>query len=340
MNAPWLSPLEPPSRKPMSQPIERAIPALGAMPRAELGAFPSPVQEVNGLPRGKSLWLKRDDLVLPPLPGNKVRALEYLLAGVRRGDTVVTIGGEGSTHVLATAVLTAQLGGRAIAHRWPHEMGDAGRLVQPMAAMHGAEVFAASSIVTAAIAAKWRGMRRGARYIPLGGSTPLGIIGNVNAALELVEQIRAGMLPQPARVIVPMGSGGTAAGLLLGFALSGMRIPVVAARCGPRVGSNRLNVIRLARSTARFLRRQTGTRIPAVDPSLISVYHDAYGGAYGRPNPEADRAARDLARLHGPLLDATYGAKALLAALAIAGAPPLLLWVTFDSRLIASPLSQ
>ena len=64
--------------------------------------------------------------------------------------------------------------------------------------------------------------RAPSRYIPLGGSTALGTLGHVNAALELADQVEAGELPLPGRVVVPLGSGGTAAGLALGFAMAGL----------------------------------------------------------------------------------------------------------------------
>ena len=61
-----------------------------------------------------------------------MRALEFLLGDVRPGDTVLTLGGEGSTHVLATATHAARLGARTLAVRWPHDMSPmAHRVVRP-----------------------------------------------------------------------------------------------------------------------------------------------------------------------------------------------------------------
>ena len=58
---------------------------------------------------------------------------------------------------------------------------------------------------------------------PTGGTSALGTIGYVNAGLELADQVRAGALPEPAAIFVPLGSGGTVAGLLLGLRLAGLR---------------------------------------------------------------------------------------------------------------------
>src|SRR5437762_13904849 len=70
-------------------------PALAdALPRIDLGVRETPVEQwtIDGI----SLLAKRDDLSAPLLGGNKVRALELLLAGVGPGDTVLTVGPTGS----------------------------------------------------------------------------------------------------------------------------------------------------------------------------------------------------------------------------------------------------
>ncbi|MGH7720933.1 MAG: 1-aminocyclopropane-1-carboxylate deaminase/D-cysteine desulfhydrase, partial [Gemmatimonadaceae bacterium] len=83
-------------------PLVARFPALERIPRVSLGSFPSPVERYV-ITSGSELWIKRDDLNAPAFGGNKVRSLEYLLARVRPGDAVLTIGGVGSTHVLTTA---------------------------------------------------------------------------------------------------------------------------------------------------------------------------------------------------------------------------------------------
>ncbi|MDB4890014.1 MAG: D-cysteine desulfhydrase, partial [Gemmatimonadetes bacterium] len=70
---------------------------------------------------GVSLLAKRDDLSAPLLGGNKVRALELLLAGVAAGDTVLTVGASGSTHALAVAEYARSLGAECEVITWPQE---------------------------------------------------------------------------------------------------------------------------------------------------------------------------------------------------------------------------
>ncbi|MGH7718144.1 MAG: pyridoxal-phosphate dependent enzyme, partial [Gemmatimonadaceae bacterium] len=173
----------------------------------------------------------------------------------------------------------------------------------------------------------------GVHWVPFGGTSPLGALGHVNAALELAAQVRAGLLPAPARVVVPLGTGGTAAGLALGFRIAGLSLVLECARVGPRIATHRTWVLRLARKTAALIERVTGERLPAVPAGMVRVTHDVYGGAYGRPFPAGTAAAAQLEQAIGARLDATYSAKALAAAV-MRMEERTLFWLTFDGRWI------
>ena len=319
-------------------PLLERFPGLARIPRAELTTVPTPVEPLLDAAPGGTLWLKRDDLSSAGVGGNKVRALEFLLGRVRPGDRVLTIGGEGSTHVLATAYHASRLGASTEAIRWHHDMNDVARIVAGRARALCMQVTTTRSIVGAAIRVAWRrSTDRRVHWIPMGGSSPLGTLGHVNAALELACQIRDGLLPTPRQVVVPLGTGGTAAGLALGFAIAGLPVTVVAARIGPRIGANETRVRRLARATAAFMERSGAQRIPALGTDSVKVVHDVYGGAYGRALPAATDAARRLEGWRGIALDATYSAKAFAAAIALhrSSEVPTLFWLTFDGRVLA-----
>ena len=111
-------------------------------------------------------------------------------------------------------------------------------------------------------------------------------------------------------MIVPMGTGGTAAGLTLGFEIAGLDIEVVGVRTGPRMFANKRAVLSLAARTSRLIGTISGERMPAIDRNRLRVIHSAYGGAYGRPVEGAARAAADLHEAMGITLDDTYSAKA------------------------------
>jgi D-cysteine desulfhydrase len=303
---------------------------LSVIPRVPIGRFPTPVEPLAAL--APSLWIKRDDLGATPLGGNKVRALEFLLAGVRPGGRVVTVGSAGSTHALAVATYGSLLGAKVFVGRWRQVMNETAAGVAALIerAAHETRLFRSP-----AGAYLWAWQRaQGATWIAAGGSTPLGVLGHVNAGLELVEQIERGEIPTPGMVVVPLGTGGTAAGLALAFAIAGLDVRVIAVRVVPRIIGRRRRVLRLARRTAALIERTTGVALPAVRRDAVHVAHEAYGGAYGRETAAARSAATRLADATGVRLDGTYSAKAFEVALRLASRDPVLFWLTFDSRLL------
>jgi len=315
-------------------PLVRRYPALASVPRIPLGDYPTPVESLRFPELEAPLWIKRDDLASAVLGGNKVRALEYLLAGVHPGDVLLTGGGEGSTHVLATAVHASRLQARVHAVRWRHEMHSVSEDVARRSLRECAVVETSATPLGGIVRTLLRRMTLRARWIPFGGTSARGILGHVNAALELADQVEAGELPSPTRVVVPLGTGGTAAGLALGFAAAGMSTEVVGARVVPRIATGRARVLLRARATARWIRRSTGVTLPGVRADAVRVVHDAYGGAYGRLSPLAAEAAASMERVSGMRLDATYSAKAFAVALRVAraGDGVTLFWSTFDAR--------
>jgi D-cysteine desulfhydrase len=314
-------------------PIFERYPALARLPRAKLGVFPSPVARVTGFGDRRDLWIKRDDRDAPSYGGNKVRALEFLLGEVRAGDTLLTMGGEGSTHVLVTAAMGARLGARTVAIRWPHDMNPAALRTSGRAAALCSHVRTTRGPVSALLLSLFARRASDVRWIPPGGTSALGMLGHVNAGIELAEQVARGELPIPSRVVVPFGTGGTAAGLALGFAIADLPTRVVAARVVPRIVANRRRLLSLTRSCARLIAHLDGNFVPSVDPSRIQVVNDVYGGAYGRPLPAASAAAAALDAASGILLDDSYSAKAFLAALHTPHEEPVLFWLTFAGRL-------
>lgn len=317
------------------------FPALARVPRVPLATHHTPVQASSA---GRMLWVKRDDLSGTVLGGNKVRALEFLLAGVRAGDEVLTVGGTGSTHALATAVYARTLGARVHVLRWPQEMNDASRAVDARLREAADEVTDTWSPVSAYARVLVRRLAsRVARrapplhWIPAGGSTPLGVLGHVSAALELAEQVRRGELPVPERIVVPLGSGGTVAGLWLGLAIAGLPAQVIAVRVVPRIVANARRVQRLAEDAARLIERESGERVARPDVARLVVRAEFYGGAYGRETAAGREAAACFAAAHGAgalagRVDGTYSAKAFAAALTACDDRPTVFWLTFDGR--------
>jgi D-cysteine desulfhydrase len=316
-------------------PLFRRFPSLSVIPRVALGRYPTPIEPIAAL--SPSLWIKRDDLGGSLFGGNKVRALEFLLAGVRPGGRVVTVGSAGSTHALAVATYASALGARTIVGRWRQEMNETAVRVAAKIERTADETRVFPAPPGAYL---WAWQRAdGATWIAAGGSSPLGILGHVNAGLELVEQIQAGAAPAPTTVVVPLGTGGTAAGLALAFAIAEMEVRVVGVRVVPWVVGRRGRVLRLARRTAALIERTAGVAIPAVRRDAVVVSQEAYGGKYGRETPTARAAAVRLSdATDGTVrLDPTYSAKAFEVALRLASRDRVMFWLTFDPRFLDSP---
>jgi D-cysteine desulfhydrase len=322
--------------KTLSSALIRRFPALADVPRVGLIKAPTPVAPLASI--SPSLWIKRDDLSADPLGGNKVRALEYLLASVKAGDRVVTVGSAGSTHALAVAVYGRQLGARVRVGRWRQTMNPTAGLVAERVAATAERAPTFRSPAEAYVWA-WLERLRGApaHWIAAGGSTPLGVLGHVNAGLELIEQIDAGQMPSPRYVAVPLGTGGTAAGLALAFAIARREIVVVGVRVVPRIVGRRARVMRLAHVTARLIEERTGERLPRVGDDALRVVHEAYGGSYGMETGESRAAAMRLDDASGVQLDASYSAKGFQVALDLAEDAPTLFWLTFDPRTLPAP---
>jgi len=281
-----------------------------------LGAWPTPLDAAPALGRAigaDALWLKREDRS----GGNKVRGLEFLLAGAAPNAVFVTVGGTGSTHCLATARHARRLGHRIVLAQFPQPDTDASRAVAAATAQTADLVIRAGSSLGLpwALFRAWVQARRlGApRWIPGGGAHPRAVLGHALAALELETQLDA----PPDTIVVPLGTGGTAAGIALGVAWMAWPTQVVAVRVAPRLVANRWRITRLAHRAAQLL----GTRTPRLRVKVV----DGLGAGYGHPTPAGERA-RALAADHGLTLDPTYGAKAFAA---IPAKQRVVFWNTF-----------
>ena len=164
---------------------------------------------------------------------------------------------------------------------------------------------------------------------------PLGCVGYVEAAGELRDQIDAGELPAPSHVIVPLGSGGTAAGLAAGIKLFGLRCRLVCVLVNDVIRVDATTVARLARRTLRLLGRH-GVDVDGLDvtPADVAVERDWLGRGYGHGTAEAERAMDLLAKREGVTLEPVYTGKAMAALLELNrrsafGDGPVLYWHTY-----------
>jgi D-cysteine desulfhydrase len=311
-----------------------------------LAVAPTPVEPLERLSTdlGLSLWIKRDDLSSPWFGGNKARKLEFLLPeAIRHGArAIASVGGCGSNHLAATATFARQLGLATIGLVFAQPDNAAVRSNQAVFKSCGTTLLHADG--ARLLGETWRLIRdrrdlKPVYTIPGGGSCALGCLGMVNAAFELDAQIRAGLLPEPDRLFVPLGSCGTAAGLALGLALCGRRTRISAVRVVHPCIANRWRLRRLAGKTARLLG-------PGAEPHGIAHNIDLetgwLGRGYGHATAQSDEAIGRFLDREGIRLDPTYTAKAAAALLAKARAAQTrgqvwLFWLTCPVQPIPLP---
>lgn len=327
--------------------LVRRFPAIHpGLRRHPLCALPTPVIALERLAAARGLgpvWMKRDDLSCALYGGNKPRKLEWLLgaAQARGRRAVITFGGIGTHHGLATAICAHDAGLRTILVLLPQPVTEHVRRTLLLHHAYGAELHLAESvggIVARSLHRLWQGWRAGEppAIVPTGGTSALGAVGYVNAACELADQIHAGLLPEPAAIVVAVGSGGTLAGLQLGLRLAGLRSRVVGVLVTDILPPSPRRLAGLAGGALRRLRRVAPSmpEVP-VRAEEVAVERGFLGAGYGAVSDAGLAAQRLLSETEGIALETTYTAKAMAALLALAEQPPyrgqpLLFWNTYS----------
>jgi 1-aminocyclopropane-1-carboxylate deaminase/D-cysteine desulfhydrase-like pyridoxal-dependent ACC family enzyme len=320
----------------------RAFPDLvSRVPWMPLAHAPTAVEPcdaiVDYLGRG-GVFQKRDDRVSPLSGGNKVRRFEYLLADAERKGAreLVTVGGLASTQVMATVLFGRAYGFEVTAVLFDQPVTSFARKAILTSAAAGAHLIRGGGYPSTAWRT-WRAYRRTERpyFIPPGASTPVANLGYVDAALELGEQVERGECPRPDFVVLPSGSGGTLAGLAIGFAILGWPTTVIGVRITDRIACNRVTIGHLIRSSTRYLRRHSERyRALALPAPRYSLFQGAIGKGYGYPTDDAVAAIPVIERLIGTVGEVTYSGKGLAGLRAVARAHPtsnILYWHTLSS---------
>ena len=290
--------------------------SIQRFPRVPLAQTPTPVARVESPWPDVGFYVKRDDLTGNALSGNKARKLEYLVADAQRqgADTLLTCGGVQSNCARALSVAAAMTGfdsALILTGQEPAQLE--GNLL--VARMMGSQI----TFLPAADAAQRDAAQRDAALaqhaedllakgrrpylVPFGGSSAMGVLGYVRAAEEVVHQL-AGALDSPAQVVMPMASGGTYAGLYIGFALAGVPIRPVGAFVEGTANDWVPRLVRLIHEAAELL----GVAV-AAEPHDIELL-DARGMGYAKPTQAELESTVRFARRTGLVLDPVYTGKA------------------------------
>lgn len=290
------------------------------LPRVSLGQFPTPLHKLPCLSEtlgGPQIFFKRDDLTGLALGGNKCRKLEYVLADAQQKgfDTLITSGSSQSNFALQMAAAARKLGMEPylVLVKGVHVETQGNLLlhnilsssVTIMEVSHPSEMFTTMPRKMNQLAEELRDKGRNPLVIPAGAFMPLGTAGWVNAAEEINDQLQdQGIDVQ--YVVVANGSGGTQAGLVLGF--KQLKVPLKVIGISVLNGKEEATdvVVNQINETANLLHIDV-----SVIPDEVTVYDDYIGEGYGIPTKECIEAIRVVAQNEAIFLDPVYTGKAM-----------------------------
>ncbi len=270
--------------------------------KEKLGLFPTPLHYLPNMSKelGTNVWIKRDDLCGVALGGNKVRKLEYLLADAKaKGyDLVMTTGQAQSNHAMLTAACAKRLGldcilvlkERGVTARKGNQILN--YLMDAEVRFVDTDSYDEIYDEMDRIAAE---MGRKVYKIPCGGSNALGSLGYIDCMKEVAESGQ-----KFEHIVCACGSGGTAAGTILG---AKMYMPETHVMCS-MVDSDPFDVIvpELMKEAVELL--ETDMEIPV--PDLV----DMCGPGYSIPSEDGNEAIALMMKLEGIVLDTCYTGKA------------------------------
>ena len=293
-------------------------------PRLHLTPLPTPLEfapNLTALLGGPRIYIKRDDLTALAFGGNKTRKLEFLLpqAAAEGADTVITLGGLQSNWVRQTVAAARKLGMEAVVvlEGEPPKGDLQGNLL--LDHLMGAELRYEPDVpqdvedleiqgvfpITGKIAEEYRAKGRHPVLMPLGGATPVGNLGYINAVDELGDQLKE-LGIKADYVIAATGTGGTQAGIECGLRLSGMDTKMLGISVSRHTRPKEEEIAELCNATMEFL-GCGGERFESVQ---ISVNYDYIGAGYGAVTEQALEAVSMAARTEGLILCHTYAGKA------------------------------
>lgn len=299
---------------------------LARIPRRTYTPGRTPIEflpRLSELVGGPKLHIKRDDLLGLAAGGNKTRKLEFLMAdAIAAGaDTIITTGAVQSNHcrlTLAAAIKEGLHCRLVLEERVPDSyspdasgnnllfrlLGADDITVVPSGTDLEAEMQRAAEDVVAS---------GGTPYIvPGGGSNPLGALGYVSCAEEMLAQSFEMGLPID-HIVCASGSGGTHAGLVAGLHGNQTGIPVTGISVRADREAQEAKLHGLANATSKLAGADQD--VPA---SAFRVHDEFVGPGYSLPTPEMTDAIQLFARTEGILLDPVYTGKAAAGLLALA----------------------
>jgi D-cysteine desulfhydrase len=298
---------------------------LARFPRRRYTQGWTPLEKLDRLSAllgGPDLYIKRDDLLGLAGGGNKTRKLEFLVADAlaKGADTLITCGAVQSNHCRLTLAAAVKEGLKCrlvleerVAKSYNPDasgnnflfrlLGVEAVTVVPV----GVDLAAEMQKVADQVAS----LGRKAYIIPGGGSNPLGALGYVSCAEEILAQTHE-LDIRLDHIVCASGSTGTHAGLICGLVGNNSHIPLTGINVRRTQAEQEPNVYKLAQETAALLGITGG-----IPREAITALGDWVGPGYSLPSPEMVEAVQMLARVEGILLDPVYTGKTMAGLIAL-----------------------
>lgn len=291
--------------------------------RVRLTPLPTPLEYAENLSKllgGPDIYIKRDDFTTLAFGGNKTRKLEFIMADAlkKKADVVITIGGLQSNWARQTVSAANKLGMETILILEGEEPEEyQGNLL--LDKIMGAEIryreftrkeedqeIWGQCPVTGKVAEELSKQNKTPYVIPLGGATPVGNLGYINAALEIKKQTERNNI-RADYIALATGTGGTQAGLELGNRLYDLNSNIVGLSVSRHSRDKEDEIAELCNQTLEYF----GIDELIFNRSEIRVNYDYIGDGYAIPTEECIEAIRLVARTEGIILDPVYSGKAM-----------------------------
>ena len=285
---------------------------LQNIPHLNYSIIPTPIMKLENLSKkyNANIYCMRDDLTGFAFGGNKTRKLDYLVYdAIQQGaDTLLSVGANQSNFCRITAAYGAAngldvqllLSGKKEknpkANLYLSHLFNA--TVTHTNAYENAEVEAESLLLEAELTKQGKKVYR----MPLGGSTPLGTLGYLNAFDEILSFSKQSSINFDS-IFLASGSGGTQAGLVLGKMISKWQGEIIGISVGRSATELHSVVDNLAKETAKLLYFESIETEFIVDENYI-------GEKYGAYTQAGKNAIKEFATNEGILLDNVYTGKA------------------------------
>jgi len=293
---------------------------LAKIPRRGYLQGPTPIEPLKNLSAalgGKiNFWIKRDDLLPGCGGGNKTRKLDFSFAEAlsQGADSIITCGAVQSNHCRLTLAWAVKEGmdchlvlEERVKDSYKTDASGNNFLFQLMGVKSITVVPGGSDMPAQMqqVADKLHTDGKKAYIIPGGASNPIGATGYVACAQETLQQLfEMGLAID--HMIVPSGSAGTHAGILVGIEGTHASIPV----SGINVSRVKQDQETLVYDLAVRASEKVGAT-GAVSRDTVTCYDEYVGPGYSLPTDGMVEAVKLLASTEAILLDPVYSGKTM-----------------------------